>query len=79
MSRLKGTCKGDCSRCELLAGGEVDMIPCVLDQIFQRLQRSEKAIAVIAEKIEAKNVFVSVEQEKTDEDEIQGNDRGCQG
>ena len=70
MSRLKGTCRGDCSRCELLAGGEVDMIPCVLDQIFQRLQRNEKAMAVIAEKMEAKNVFVSVEQEKTDDHEI---------
>ena len=79
MSRLKGTCKGDCSRCELLAGGEVDMIPCVLDQIFQRLQRSEKAIALMAERMDTKNVFVSVEQEKTDDHEIQGNDRGCQG
>ena len=75
MSRLKGTCRGDCSRCELLLNGEVDMIPCVLDQIFQRLQRSEKAMALIAEKMEAKNVFVSVEQEKTDDHEIQGNDR----
>lgn len=66
MSRLQGTCKGDCSRCELLASGEVDMIPCVLDQIFQRLQRNERAVAAIAEKMDAKAVFVSVEQEKTE-------------
>lgn len=64
MSRLQGVCVGDCSKCELLANGEVDMIPCVLDQIFQRLQRNEKAIANINEKIETKNIFVSVEQEK---------------
>lgn len=64
MSRLQGVCVGDCSKCELLANGEVDMIPCVLDQIFQRLQRNEKAIANINEKLETKNIFVSVEQEK---------------
>lgn len=63
MSRLQGKCGGDCSNCELLVNGEVDMIPCVLDQIFQRLQRSEKSIASIIEKIETKNVFVSVKQE----------------
>ena len=77
MSRLKGTCKGDCSRCELLAGGEVDMIPCVLDQIFQRLQRSEKAIAQMAEKLDTKAVFVGVEQEKIEKDGLQADDRRC--
>ena len=78
MSRLKGTCKGDCSRCELLAGGEVDMIPCVLDQIFQRLQRSERAIAQMAEKMDTKVVFVGVEQEKVEKDGLQANGGGCE-
>lgn len=44
MSRVKGVCKGDCGSCELLANGDVDMIPCVLDQIFQRVQKNERAI-----------------------------------
>lgn len=78
MSRLKGTCKGDCSRCELLANGEVDMIPCVLDQIFQRAQRNEKAILAMVERIGAKNVFASVEQTNEKEDELQTNGGGCE-
>lgn len=41
--RLNETCCGDCSQCELIKSGNVDMIPCVLDQIFQRLQKLEKA------------------------------------
>ena len=73
MSRLQGTCKGDCSKCELLANGEVDMIPCVLDQIFQRVQRNEKSIGVLMERKEAKTVFVSVEQDKI-ENNVQEDD-----
>lgn len=42
MNRVKGTCVGDCSKCELLLTGEVDMIPCILDQIFRRVQKNEK-------------------------------------
>ena len=78
MSRLQGLCKGDCSRCVLLANGEVDMIPCVLDQIFQRVQRNEKAILAMAERIGAKNVFASVEQTNEKEDELQTNGGGCE-
>ena len=44
MGRLSGKCVGDCSKCELLANGEVDMIPCILDQLFQRQQRQFKEI-----------------------------------
>lgn len=73
MSRLQGTCKGDCSKCELLANGDVDMIPCVLDQIFQRVQRNEKSIGILMERKETKAVFVSVEQDKI-EDNVQEND-----
>jgi transposase len=40
--RVEGKCCGDCGSCQLLADGQVDMIPCVLDQIFQRLQRLEQ-------------------------------------
>ena len=34
--RVEGKCIGDCSKCQLLANGEVDMIPCILDQTFIR-------------------------------------------
>jgi hypothetical protein len=44
MGRLEGVCGGDCARCELLASGQVDMIPCILDQIFRRVQRLESEI-----------------------------------
>ena len=40
--RVEGKCCGNCEICQLLANGQVDMIPCVLDQIFQRLQRLEQ-------------------------------------
>lgn len=42
--RIEGKCCGDCGKCQLLANGQVDMIPCVLDQIFQRVQRLEQRI-----------------------------------
>lgn len=42
--RIEGQCKGDCGDCDLLATEQVDMIPCILDQIFQRVQRLEKSI-----------------------------------
>ena len=69
MSRIKGICKGDCSLCELLANGEVDMIPCVLDQIFHRVQKNEKAIAELAEKADSccKIGFSGVEQIKEED------------
>lgn len=44
MERLTGKCPGDCSQCELLASGKVDMVPCILDQIFSRIQRMETQI-----------------------------------
>lgn len=47
MARVEGKCIGDCSRCELLAEEKVDMIPCVLDQIFNRVQRYEREISEI--------------------------------
>ena len=44
MGRLSGKCTGDCSQCELLKNGDVDMIPCILDQIFQRTQKNEREL-----------------------------------
>ena len=42
--RIEGICCGDCSLCELAKSGQVDMVPCALDQIFQRVQRIEKIV-----------------------------------
>lgn len=51
MARLKGKCIGDCSRCELLSAGEVDMIPCILDQMFARIKRQGADLEEIKKKI----------------------------
>ncbi len=48
--RLKKECCGDCAQCELLAGGEVEMVPCVLDQLFRRVQAQGEAIKRLAER-----------------------------
>lgn len=40
----QGKCIGDCAKCELAQAGQVDMIPCAIDQVFQRVQRMEKNI-----------------------------------
>lgn len=66
MSRLEDVCCGDCSKCELVKFGSVDMVPCVLDQIFQRLQRLEKSL-------QKSLVFSSIEQVNIQEDELQRN------
>lgn len=60
MTRLENRCCGDCGNCELLRRGDVDMVPCVLDQIFQRVQSLEKRISAIdAEKSDKKVVLAS--------------------
>lgn len=40
----QGKCIGDCAKCELAQSGQVDMIPCAIDQMFQRVQRMEKQL-----------------------------------
>lgn len=42
--RIDGKCCGDCAQCKLLQNGDVDMIPCILDQLFRRVQRIEREI-----------------------------------
>lgn len=59
MNRVDGKCCGDCSRCMLLKDGEVDMIPCVLDQIFRRVQNNEFNIMELQKSIN-KRVTVNV-------------------
>lgn len=71
MGRLNGICIGDCSRCELLANGEVDMIPCILDQIFQRSQKNEKEIENLKTMLKEKNKveFSGVDNQETEIEE----------
>lgn len=52
--RVQGKCVGDCSKCKLLEAGEVDMIPCILDQMFQRVKRIEANIQAQQEKDQKK-------------------------
>lgn len=51
MDRLQTQCPGDCSRCSLLAEGSVEMVPCVLDQLMQRVQRQGKQLKEIQDAI----------------------------
>ena len=44
MSRIDKKCPGDCSKCQMAQDGEVNMIPCILDQIFQGQQRIERKL-----------------------------------
>lgn len=62
MTRINGVCCGDCGRCELLKDGSVDMVPCVLDQIFRKMQRMEKELEAL--KREDKSVKILNDEEE---------------
>ena len=53
MTRLEYKCIEDCSNCELLKDGKVDMIPCLLDQMFQKTKKMERKISDLKETIVA--------------------------
>lgn len=44
MNRIDKACCGDCAQCQLLADGAVDMVPCILDQLFRKVQNIERVI-----------------------------------
>ena len=70
MARIKGKCIGDCSRCELLAAGEVDMIPCVLDQIFARVRRQGAELEEIRKIIDEQGKVSDIQLAGLDESSI---------
>lgn len=73
MNRVSGICCGDCSKCALLANGEVDMIPCILDQIFRRVQINETEIVTLKDMIATKktvDVNVVSNNLRDEDDEI---------
>ncbi len=51
MSRLDKQCPEDCARCELLESGQVQMVPCLLDQIAARQRRMERTMGEMKERI----------------------------
>ena len=61
MARVEGKCIGDCSKCELLAAGEVDMIPCILDQIFARVKKQGVELEEIKKKIGEKSASTEIQ------------------
>lgn len=56
MPRLEGKCPGDCTKCQLLEEGKVEMELCMIDQVFQRTQRNEKKLDSILELIRNNSV-----------------------
>lgn len=67
MGRLNGKCIGDCSRCELLLNGEVDMIPCILDQLFQRQQKMAREMENLKTLWGEKHKFSGVDNQEKEE------------
>ena len=70
MARIEGKCIGDCSKCELLAAGEVDMVPCILDQMFARVRKQGAEIAEIKKMLtggntERKVILAGIEGDET--------------
>ncbi len=51
MSRIDKACCGDCAQCALLADGVVEMVPCVLDQIFKRQELLGEAVRRLSESV----------------------------
>ncbi len=69
MARIEGKCIGDCSKCELLAAGEVDMIPCILDQIFARVKKQGAELEEIKKKIVEKSTATEIQLAGIEEEE----------
>lgn len=73
MNRVEQACPGDCAKCQLLADNKVDMIPCVLDQLFRRIQRIENSINEVQEAV-APSVPMVASFEENKEQNVQEND-----
>lgn len=55
--KLDKACPGDCSKCELLQTGEIsDMVPCILDQIFHRVQENTIMIGRIMDTLSSNDI-----------------------
>lgn len=76
MSRVNAVCPGDCASCELLARGEVDMVPCAIDQIFRIVRRQADELRELRATIaaEKKTPFRGVTNLNTENYDVQTND-----
>ena len=71
MARLEGKCPGDCTKCRLLAEGQVPMEICMLDQVFQRTQRNEEKLDLILSKLNSQNQSISLVREPSNKEEAE--------
>lgn len=78
MARIDDVCPGNCATCGLLQAGRVEMVPCLLDQVFQTLKRQGKEIAELKEMINeipqevATEVnLAAIEDEQPEDDEAE--------
>lgn len=71
MARLEGKCPGDCTKCRLLAEGQVQMEICMLDQVFQRTRRNEEKLDLILKKLNSPNQNMSLVREPSEKEEAE--------
>lgn len=71
MARLEGKCPGDCTKCRLLAEGQVQMEICMLDQVFQRTRRNEEKLDLILKKLSSPSQNISLVREPSEKEEAE--------
>lgn len=71
MARLEGKCPGDCTKCRLLAEGQVQMEICMLDQVFQRTRRNEEKLDLILKKLNSPSQNMSLVREPSEKEEAE--------
>ena len=71
MARLEGKCPGDCTKCRLLAEGQVQMEICMLDQVFQRTMKNEEKLDLILKKLNSPSQNISFVREPSEKEEAE--------
>lgn len=71
MARLEGKCPGDCTKCRLLAEGQVQMEICMLDQVFQRTRKNEEKLDLILKKLNSPSQNMSLVREPSEKEEAE--------
>lgn len=71
MARLEGKCPGDCTKCRLMAEGQVQMEICMLDQVFQRTRRNEEKLELILKKLSSPSQNISLVREPSEKEEAE--------
>lgn len=71
MARLEGKCPGDCTKCRLLAEGQVQMEICMLDQVFQRTRKNEEKLDLILKKLNSPSQNISLVREPSEKEEAE--------